>query len=77
MNLDEYEVILNASSRFKACKIAEDLMKTNALQDMLFMGVKPITKWQKFKYKIKDYKQRCKDIWTILKGSDIHENCGQ
>lgn len=34
------------------------------------------TRWQKFKRQIEDYKQRARDICTILTGGDIHKDCG-
>ena len=76
MNLEDWSALNEASIRFMAGKMADDLMKPNYLADMLFMGYKPPTKWQRFKNRLVDYKQRCKDIWTILSGGDIHENCG-
>jgi hypothetical protein len=42
--------------------------------DSIPAGYNP-TRWQRFKYKLADYKQRAKDIWTILKGDNIHKNC--
>lgn len=41
----------------------------------LFPPGPPPTRKQKIKRWIEDKKQRCKDIWTILSGGDIHENC--
>ena len=76
IGLKEWNALNEASIRFMASKYAEDIMKPNYLADMLFMGYKPPTKWQKFKYKLSDLKQRAKDIWTILKGGDVHEDCG-
>lgn len=40
------------------------------------LNVFPLTRWQRFKYKLTDLKQRCKDIWTIISGGDVHRNCG-
>lgn len=34
-----------------------------------------VTRWLRFKNKMTDYKQRTKDIWTILSGGDIHKDC--
>ena len=72
----ESEILSKATARFLACRVAENLMRTNHLADMLAMGYKPLTCRQRFKYRIKDIKQRCKDIWTIVSGGDIHRNCG-
>lgn len=36
----------------------------------------PATRLQLIKLKYYDYRQRIKDAWLILKGGDIHENCG-
>ena len=69
-------ILQPAMERFAACQahklIADEVFKN----DGLFYGLKPPTKWQKFKYRLQDYRQRAKDIWTILRGKDIHENCG-
>lgn len=62
--------------RFNACKVAEDLMRKDQLTDALFMGLKPLTKWQRMKLRLMDIKQRCKDIWTIVSGGDVHRDCG-
>lgn len=56
-------------------KAARDLMKENYYY-VLGGKPKPPTRWQRFKYRLQDLKQRAKDIWTILRGRDIHENCG-
>ncbi len=75
--LDDYnEQLKKASMRFLASSIAEDAMQKNCLADMLYMGYKPPTRWQRFKYRIEDIKQRFKDIWTIVSGGDIHRDCG-
>lgn len=77
-SLDNYnkEILEPMVKRFAEAQAAEELFKSNCLEDMIFAGYIPATRWQRFKYKIEDYKQRCKDIWTILKGDDIHKNCG-
>lgn len=53
-------------------KAARELMEEN----YIFFDCKPPTRWQRFKRRLQDLKQRAKDIWTILRGKDIHENCG-
>lgn len=68
-------IISDASARFKAAAIADGIMKENALADMLAMGYKPPTRWQKFKYRMQDLKRRIKDIWIIVSGGDVHKNC--
>lgn len=74
--LDDYNrIISDASARFKAAAIADGIMKENSLADMLAMGYTQPTRWQKFKYRIDDLKQRCKDILTIVSGGDIHDGC--
>lgn len=35
-----------------------------------------LTRKEKFKYWLGDWRKRFKDCWTILRGGDIHENCG-
>lgn len=77
INIDDYSKMLaTATNRFAASKLADDLLKKDVFADMLFMGYKPPNRWQKFKCRLKDYKQRCKDIWTIVSGGDVHEDCG-
>lgn len=64
------------TNRFAVSAMAEDLMRKDALTDMLAMGYTPPTRWQRFKYRIEDIKQRMNDIWTIVSGGDVHKNCG-
>jgi hypothetical protein len=75
LNLEECSKLLNANANLAAQKFIEDMAKDNILADMLYYGYTPLTKWQRSKYKLADLKQRCKDIWTIVSGGDIHENC--
>lgn len=75
LTTEEYGILLEAKLRYDACKIAEDLMRADRLADMLYMGYTPPTRWQRFKYRLQDLQQRCKDIWTIVSGGDIHDNC--
>lgn len=65
---DYSEKILKPLANEMAREIAIEILKTP-------IGL-PATRKQKFKWWIEDKKQRCKDIWTILTGGDIHENCG-
>ena len=51
---------------------ATDAMIVRTLKPLPFI---PLTQKQKLKRRLKDLKQRCKDIWTIVSGGDIHENC--
>lgn len=63
-----------------------DLLKPWALEiaygiikDGKFMRIEdlpPPTRKQKLQYWWDDKKQRARDIWTILSGGDIHEDCG-
>lgn len=62
--------------QFARAQIAELLSRRDLFEDMLFYGYKPPTRWERFKYKLNDYKQRCKDIWTIVSGGDVHRDCG-
>lgn len=45
-------------------------------QIQMFPPGPPPTRKRRIRWWIEDKKQRAKDIWTILSGSDIHENCG-
>ncbi len=75
--MDDFSKMLaHATNRFAAAAIAESITRENAFADMLYMGYTPPTRWQRFKYHILDYRQRCKDIWTIVSGGDVHEDCG-
>lgn len=78
MTLEEYnkDILEPMVKRFAECKVAEELSRQDRFEDMLFYGYKPPTRWEKFKYKLNDYKQRCKDIWTIVSGGDVHRDCG-
>lgn len=70
------QILQPAIKRFAECKVMDNLTRANILADYEFYGGKKPTRWQKFKYRLQDYRQRVKDIWTILKGGDIHEDCG-
>ena len=76
IGMKEWKALNEASIRFMASNVAENLMRENHLANMLYYGHIPLTKWQRFKYKLQDIKQRCKDIWIIVTGGNIHENCG-
>lgn len=73
MNLNDYNKQILEPSIQKLAR--EGLFAENYLYDRLV--VNPPTKWQRFKYRMKDYRQRIKDIWAILRGKDIHEDCGR
>ena len=74
--LEDYSVMLDATVRFAACKEAEKIMRDDVLKAFQFYGPLPEpTRWEKFKYRMQDYSQRFKDMWTILKGDDIHKDC--
>ena len=79
VTLEDYdrEVLQPAMKRFAECQAYEDIRKENMLKDYgYYTNGKKITKWQRFKYRLRNYRQRAKDIWTILRGGDIHEDCG-
>lgn len=59
-------------------RIAQDEIKYHEEYErqLKFWGYKPPTRYQRFKAYWKDKAQRCKDIWTIISGGDIHDNCG-
>lgn len=70
------QILEPMTQRFAECIVHEELMRKNHLADMLAMGYVPPTKWQRFKYRMQDIKQRFKDIRTIVSGGDIHKDCG-
>lgn len=75
--LEEYSKQISEITRYFAEAAGYNLiMRKNALADMLAMGYMPPTRWQRFKYRIEDIKQRFKDIWIIVSGGDVHKNCG-
>ena len=77
ITLDDYsKLISDATVRFAAARVAEDLHRGDALADMLYMGYTPPTRLDRVRYWFKDKAQRARDIWIILSGGDIHENCG-
>ena len=84
MTIADYdkEILQPAIKRFADLKITEYEAKEEFKFDVLFgskqwgIPYDPPTKWQKFKRRLYDYHQRAKDIWTILKGKDIHKDCG-
>lgn len=70
------QILQPAIKRFAECHVYEEIMRKEYIGDLAHYDyIKPI-KWQKFKHRLQDYHQRAKDIWTILRGRDIHENCG-
>lgn len=79
LTLDDEDstILAEATRRFMLCRIADDLTRKNMLADMMFMGYVPPTRWQRFKYRLRDIGQRGRDIWAILSGGDIHESCGR
>ena len=78
MTLGEYNdfVLRDATCRFAMGRLVEQANRSNLLLGMLAVGCVPPTRWQRIKNRIADYGRRAKDIWTILRGRDIHENCG-
>jgi hypothetical protein len=73
---DWLKTINDATVRFAAARVAEDVVRQNMLADMLAMGYTPPTQWQRVKHWLADKRQRAADIWLILRGGDIHRNCG-
>ena len=75
-------ILQPAMKRFVECRISEYELREEYKLDVLFgskqsgIPYKPPTRWQRFKRRLYDYQQRAKDIWTILRGKDIHEDCG-
>jgi hypothetical protein len=78
LTLEEFNrsVLVDATRRFAASAISEELSRGNALADMLYMSCKPPTRWQRWKNRAENLRHRASDIWTIATGGDIHENCG-
>lgn len=78
MTLEDYnkKILKPMIEQFARAQTEELLSRNCRLEDMLFVGYKPPTRWERFKYRINDYKQRCKDIWTIVSGGDVHRDCG-
>lgn len=58
-------------SRFKACQGAENVMRSSALEDLLYMGYVPPTKWQRRKYKIAKFFGRFNLAWRALRGDEL------
>lgn len=67
MNLDEYgKKILEPSVNKFAAKQAMNMM----------YGSTPLTRRQKFKWWLVDWKYRLSSCWKILRGKNIYEDCG-
>lgn len=70
------DILQEASKRYADVTAYELMAQKEHFADMLLtFGYRPPTKWQKFKRRMQDLKQRYKDIWTIVSGGDVHENC--
>ena len=63
--------LAEVTKRFAACAVAEQITRANALTDMLFMGYKPLTKWQRRKRQIKEFFGRFHLAWRALRGDDL------
>lgn len=75
MNLNEYnERIVKARIADLVEEQANFIMDTNNILE--FFGYKPPTRKERIARWWIDKKQRCKDIWTILRGGNIHEDYG-
>ena len=71
MNIDEYSkrILEPAIKRyFENGQIVQEIIKFEEFYQ-------PPTKWERFKDRMRDYRQRIKDIWTILKGDNVHKDC--
>lgn len=60
-------------------QILTPMIKTKI--DVLYGSIKlndfpPLTRWQRFKINWCSYWSQYKYIWWIVKGQDIHEDCG-
>lgn len=72
MTLEEYKTrILEPCVKQFMSKHADDIMA-------MHLNNLPLpTYLECCKYKWQDIKQRAKDIWTIVSGGDIHDDCGR
>lgn len=72
--LGEFSKRVEGTYGMTAQNVAESLMKPNELLD----GYVPLTtRRERCLARIADWKCRAKDIWTILRGGDVHEDCGR
>jgi hypothetical protein len=73
--LDDYKSMLEDATRRFAIDYLE-LLRSNPLLDMLSKDYIPPTRRQRLRNRLNDLRRRAKDIWTILRGGDVHEDCG-
>ncbi len=66
--LDDWSVILEAQTRFAACRAAEDMIRQNCLADLLFSGYVPPSKWRRRWDAMKRFPRRVRDAWKVLTG---------
>lgn len=71
MTLDDFAIIQSCVTRFRACKVAEDIIKKSWLEDALLMGYRPPTKWQRRKMRVKEFFGRFHLAWRALRGDDL------
>ncbi len=71
ITLTEFAVIQEATTRFAACRIADEIMRQNVLADALWMGYAPPTKWERRKARIREFFGRFKLAYRALRGDDL------
>lgn len=58
-------------TRLAAAQAADNLLRKRFLDDMLYMGYVPPTKWQRRKASLKDFLGRFKLAYRALRGDDL------
>lgn len=36
---------------------------------------RPLTRWERMKFRLQDYRERVVLAWRVLRGDDIHDDC--
>jgi hypothetical protein len=72
MTLEELNAQL--APRFKQIAEFHAQQIAQAKDDWLWLGGKPLTKWQRRKLKAQRFLRRFKLAWMALKGADLIEN---
>jgi len=64
--------LADITKRFAVSAAYEQITRSNALADMLFMGYKPLTKWQKHKRRVKEFFGRFGLAYRALRGDNLN-----
>ena len=64
--------LTDITKRYAISAAYEQITRANALADMLFMGYKPLTKWQKHKRRVKEFFGRFGLAYRALRGDDLN-----